>query len=191
MQPFAILANADLGAEEFAEHGRSEQLSPRAVGEYVAVAHEQNAVDLRKNVGQMMGDEDDAGAVIGKAAQNFAKVALSCDVEGVRWLVEEQLAGAVHERAGYEYPTFFPGGHFADKAMGKMGGVDAGKSFVSSFAHAIGDLQMRPERGSGEEAGKRSVQTGSACGEASGCVGGSGVALIAGKVVGDDAEVAA
>ena len=173
MQPFAILANADLGAEEFAEHGRSEQLSPRAVGEYVAVAHEQNAVDLRKNVGQMMGDEDDAGAVIGKAAQNFAKVALSCDVEGVRWLVEEQLARAVNERTGDEDASLFASRHLADKALGQMCGVDAGERFVGGLSHRRGDLQVGPQRGSAEETGERGVQASGARGQASSGVGGA------------------
>src|SRR5277367_4611462 len=99
-----------------------------------------------------MGDEDEAGAGaavlwVHEAAQAFAEVALGGEVEGVRWLVEEKLAGTVDEGAGDEDAAFFSGGHFADWLLGEVRGVDACERLGSFGAHCFGDDEVRPERG--------------------------------------------
>ncbi len=90
-------------------------------------AHEDDALDLRKDVAEVMGDEDEAGAFGGEAAEGFAELALGGEVEGVGGLVEEQLAGAVDEGAGDEDAALFSGGHFADEAVRRGARLPCGR----------------------------------------------------------------
>ena len=179
MEPFVVAADADTGVEELAEARLGEQLSARAVADDAAAAHEDDAIDLGQDVAEVMRDEDEAGAFGGEAAQGFAEFALRGEVERVGWLVEEELARAMHERAGDEDAALFSGGHFADELLGEMRGFDAGEGFNGAGAHFVRDVQIGPERGGGEEAGDDGIEA-----------GGDGGAL-AGQIGAHDAEVAA
>ena len=191
MQPLTVVAQAHGGAKEFAEPVGGQQVATRAVGKDAPVAHEQQAIHLRKNVGQVMGDEDDADAVGCQLAECLAEFALGGDVERVGRLIEQQLARTMDERTGDEDAALFSGRHFADQTLRQVGGIDAGKCLPGGFAHFAGDDQMGPERGGGKEAGQRGIQPGGAPGEAACGVCRAGVTLMAGKIVGDDAKVAA
>ncbi len=88
-----------------------------------AVAHEEDAVDFRGDVCEVVSYKDEAGGVafciwLHQAAHGFAEGALGGEVEGVGGFVEEELAGAVDEGAGDEDASFFAGGHFADGLLG-------------------------------------------------------------------------
>ena len=160
MQPFFVAADADRGVEELAEARFGEQFVARAVGDDAAVAHEDDALDFGQDVAEVMGDEDEAGAFGGEAAQGFAQLALGGEVERVGWLVEEQLPRTVDEGARDEDAALFSGGHFADELIGEMRGFHALEGFTRAVAHFVGDVQIGPEGGRREEAGDDGVEAG-------------------------------
>jgi hypothetical protein len=168
-----------------------EELGAGAVGYDAALLHEDDAFDFGWDVVEVVGDQDQAGALSDEAAHAFAEVALGGEVEGVGGLVEQELAGAVDEGAGDEDAALFSGGHFADEVVGEVGGVDAFESFCGAEAHFVGDDEVGPERGGGEEAGDDGVEAGGASGGAAGGVGRAGGGVEAGVGVGDDSEVLA
>ena len=88
MQPFLVAANADGGLEEIAQGGFSQQLFTRAVANDAAVAHENDALDLGKNVAEMMGDEHQAGALPREAAEGVAEFTLRGQVERIGRLIQ-------------------------------------------------------------------------------------------------------
>ena len=109
MEPLLVAADADGGVEELAEPGRGKQFVTGTVGNDAAGTHENDALDFREDVAEMMGDKDQAGALGSETAQGFAEFALGGEVEGVGWLVEQELAGPVDEGAGDEDAALFAG----------------------------------------------------------------------------------
>ena len=152
--------------------------------------HEDDAVDLGRDVAEVVCDEDETDSVVHEAAHGFAEVALGGEVECVGGLVEQKLAGAVDEGAGDENAALFSGGHFADGMIGKVRGVDAFEGFGGAQAHFIRDDEIGPERAGRKEAGEDGVESGGAGGVAAGRVWDAAVeGLQAGEVVGDDSEM--
>ena len=145
MQPLLVAADADGSPEKLAEAGLGEEFGARAVGDDAAGAHEDDPFDLGQNVGKVMGDEDEAGAFGDETAQGLAEIALCGEIESVGGLVEQELAGAVHEGAGDEDAAFFSGGHFTNQLIGEMGGLHAREGFHGTLAHFIRDMQIGPE----------------------------------------------
>jgi len=139
----------------------------------------------------VMGYEDEAGALGHEGAEAFAEVALGGEVEGVGWLVEQELLGAMDEGAGDLDAALFSGGHFADSLVCEVGGVDAFEGFGGAVAHFFGNDEVGPEGAGAEEAGDDGVGSGGAAGGASGGVDGFGGGVKAGMAVGDSAEVLA
>ena len=84
------LGKTDLGAEEIAEALLGEELGARTVCDDAAVLHHQDAVDLGDDVGDMVGDEQDASSLLSEATQEIAEVGLGGEVECVGWLVEKK-----------------------------------------------------------------------------------------------------
>lgn len=113
MEPVVVVADADGGLEELGKARLGEEFGAGAVGDDAAVLHEDDAGDFRKDVAEVMGDEDEACAFGGEAAEGFAEVALGSEVEGVGGFVKEQLPRAMDEGAGDEDAAFFAGGHFS------------------------------------------------------------------------------
>ena len=107
--------------------------------------HEDDALDFREDVAEVMGDEDEAGAFADEAAQSFAEVALGGEVECVGGFVEQELLWPVDEGSGDEDAAFFTGGHFADQLRGEVVGVDAFECFGGAEAHFFGDDEVGPE----------------------------------------------
>ena len=191
MQPTVLFADSYFCAEQVGQDWGGEEFGAGAVGYDAALLHEDDAFDFRWDVVEVVGDQDQAGALSDEAAHAFAEVALGGEVEGVAGLVEQELAGAVDEGAGDEDAAFFSGGHFADEVVGEVGGVDAFESFGGAEAHLFGDDEVGPERGGGEEAGDDGVEAGGASGGAAGGVGRARGGVEAGVGVGDDSEVVA
>lgn len=179
MPEAVVLDEGDFDAEEGAEIFRSDEVVFGAVGDDAAVAHEDDAVDFRNDVGEVVGDHEDAGAFAGDAAEGVTQLALGGEVEGVGGLVEEKHFRAVDEGAGDHDAALLSGGHFSDELFREVGGVHEEQGFAGAGAHLRGDVEIGPERGGGEESGGDGVEA-----------GGDGSAL-AGKLGGDDAEVGA
>ncbi len=191
MEPLAVAANAHLGLKKVAEGGFREQRFTRPVGEDAPSAHEQDAAHLGQNVSEQMGDHDESGSLGSERAECVAQVALRGHVQRVRGFVEQELAGPVDKRAGDEDAALFAGGHLADQARRQMGRLDAFEGFAGALAHQVCDVEIGPEGGGGKESREDGIEAGRARSGAAGGVGGAGVSLVAGNVIGDDAEVAA
>ena len=174
-----MLDEADFDAEEVAEFFGGEQFPLGGVGEDAALAHHDDAFDLGKNVGDVVGDEEDAGALLSDAAEGFAKFTLGGEVEGVRRLVEEQHLWLVDEGAGDHDAALLAGRHLSDELRFEVRGLHQDECFVGALAHGRFHVEVGPEGRSGEESGDHGV-------EAAGDRG-----ALAGEFGGDDAEVGA
>ena len=53
----------------------------------------EDAVNLGWDVGDVMGDEEDASSLLRETAEEVAQVGLRGEIEGVGWLVEEEHRG--------------------------------------------------------------------------------------------------
>jgi hypothetical protein len=118
MEPLVIAADADGSAEKFGEAGLGEELGARPVGDDTAISHEDDAIDLRQDIAEVMGDEEEAGAFGDEAAEGVAEIALGSEVEGVGGLVQQQLLRPMHKGASDQDAALFAGGHFADQLIG-------------------------------------------------------------------------
>lgn len=179
MEGAVVLDEADVDAEEGAEPVFGEEFGFGAVGEDAALAHHDDAVGLGNDVGEVVGDHENADAVLRDAAEGLAQLALGGEVEGVRGLVKEEHLGLMHESAGDHNAALLAGGHFSDELLGEMAGLHELEGLLGTGAHVRLDAQIGPEGGGGEEAGDNGVES-----------GGDGGAL-AGQLGGDDAEMAA
>ncbi len=153
-----MLDERDVDAEEVAELLFSEQFPFRAIGVDAALPHHDDAGNLRKYVGDVMRDHENANSLLSNPAEGLAELALSGEVEGVRGLVEEQHFRLVHEGARDHDAALFAGGHFADEFGGEMGGLHEVEGLAGPVAHFRRDVEVRPEGGGGEESGGDSVE---------------------------------
>lgn len=170
---------ADFDAEQGAEFFRGEQFPLRAVGEDAAFAHHDHAGNFRKDVGDVVGDHENADSLLRNAAEGLAEFALRGEVEGVGGLVEEEHLGAMDQGARDHDAALLACRHFADEFRFEVRGLHEMESLVGALAHVGRDVQIGPEGRGGEESCDDSVET-----------AGDGGAL-AGKLGGDDAEVGA
>jgi hypothetical protein len=81
MEPFGfvidtVAANADGRVEEIGEAGLGEELFTRAVSDDAAMLHEDDAIDFRQNIAEVVCDEDEASAFLREAAHGFPQIAL-------------------------------------------------------------------------------------------------------------------
>jgi len=153
-----MLDEADVDAEEGAEFFRGEQVALRAVGEDAAVFHHDDAVDFGEDVGEVMGDHEDADALAGDAAEGIAQLALGGEVEGVGGFVEEEHFGPVDEGAGDHDAALLAGGHFTDQLRFEMRGLHEMESLMGAGAHFRRDVEIGPKGRGGKEAGNDSVE---------------------------------
>jgi len=172
-----MLNEGDIDTEEGAEFFLGDEFAFGAVGEDAAFLHHDDAVDLRQDVGQVVGDHEDAGALVGDAAEGLAEFALGGEVEGVGGFVEEEHFGLVDEGAGDHDAALLAGGHLSDEFRSEVGGLHEVEGLVGAVAHLRRDVEVGPEGGRGEEA----------CGDRVKAAGDRGA--LTGKFGGDDAEV--
>src|SRR3954447_10524067 len=125
MQPLFIASDAYRRIEQFAEPRLRQEFAARAVGNNAAAAHENDTFDLREDVAQVMCYEDQTGAFGYKPPQTFAQIALCSEVERVRGLIEQKLAGTVHQRARDDDAALFAGGHFTHELICKASSFHA------------------------------------------------------------------
>ncbi len=147
-----------------------------SIAEKSAAAEADNAVDFGDDIGQMMGDEEDAESGGGEFAGGVAEFGLGAEVEGVGGFVEDEGLGVVDEGAGDDGAADFAGRHFVDGAIGEMGDVEEVHQFTGAGVHFGGDVMVGPDADGGEEAGE------------DGFADGVGLGALGGEVVGDDAE---
>ena len=147
-----------------------------SIGEQFSFLEENDAINFGNNFRDVMSDEKDAESGASELAHDQAKLELTGNVEGVARLVEEQGVRIVNQGASDERALGFSGGHFEDRAFGKVSDAHAGQGGVS-----VGVMfGMRPmigeNAGAAEEAGEHHVETG-------------GVGSASGEEIrGDDAE---
>ena len=136
--------------------------------------HQDDAVDLGNDVGDVVGDEEDSSSLAGEGAEEFAEVLLGGQVEGVGGFVEKEHAGGSYEGAADHDAALFAGRHLAYGLVAEVGGVDAFEDFVGAGMHLGGDLggEVGPEGGAREEAGEDGVAAGGLEGGTAGEFGG-------------------
>ena len=66
-----FLGEMDFGFEEIAEAGSGEKVGFGTVGDDAAIFHHEDAVDLGRDVGDVMGDEEDSSSMLGEATQGL------------------------------------------------------------------------------------------------------------------------
>ena len=164
MEPLVVASDVNGGVEELGKAGRCEELLTGTVTDDTAGTHENDALDFRQDVAEVMRNEHEAGAFSGEAAEGLSKLALGGKIEGVGWLVEKQLAGAMDKSTGDEDAALFASRHFTYKLIGEVSGFHALQGFGGEFAHFIGDVEIGPERGRRKESGDDGVQPGGNCG---------------------------
>src|SRR5579859_1181975 len=113
MQPLLIAADANACVKQVAQPRFGQQLPAASVGHNASRTHEDDALDLRENVSEMMRDQNEPRAFGHQTSQRFAEIALSRKIECVGWLVQQQLLRTVHKRARDENTPFFTRRHFA------------------------------------------------------------------------------
>ncbi len=184
VQPFGVAADAHRSAEELTQTFFGEELVARAIGNDAAVAHQDDALDFGEDIAEVMCHHHEAGALARKAAQGLAQLALRGQVERVRGLVEKELPRPVDEGARDKDAAFFAGGHGADVLRGQPGCFHPLEGLTGAVPHGVGDMQIGPQRGCGEEAGDHGVEAGGDGGALTGQLG-------AHRSCADDAEVTA
>jgi hypothetical protein len=174
-----VLDESDVDAEQVAQLLLGQQFPFCAVGKDAAVAHHDHPVDFRENVGDVVGDHENANPLLRHAAESCAELALGGEVKGVRGLVEEQHFRLVDECAGDHDAALLAGRHLSDKLGFEMGGLHELEGLVGALAHFRRYVQVGPEGRGGEESCDDGVKA-----------SGDGSAF-PGQLSGDDAEVGA
>jgi hypothetical protein len=77
MQPLLIMSDAHRRVEEVAEAEFGEQFGARTVPYDPASTHEDDPINLRENVAEVMGDQHQARAFCCEATEGVAEFALS------------------------------------------------------------------------------------------------------------------
>src|SRR6266404_5763235 len=116
------VASRDVHAnsEELRDLFRLEQVFLAPIRLNASAAHQDDAIDLRYDVGEMVSHEDDSNSRLGQRAHRFAKTVLRENIEAVARLIEHQRLRIVHERARDQNPLRLAGRHFRDGAVCEM-----------------------------------------------------------------------
>lgn len=141
-----MLDEGDFDPEERPQLLRGEEFPSGTIGEDASVAHHDHAVNLRKNVRQMVRHHQDAHSLAGDPPEGFAQLALRSQVQRVGRLVEQQHFGPVDQGAGDHDAPLFPGGHLTDELAFEVRGLHQLERLVGTLPHGGLDVQVRPER---------------------------------------------
>jgi len=153
-----VLNEGDIDAEELAKLRGREQVAFGAVRVDTALFHHDDAVDFRKDIGQVVGDHENADTLLGDAAESLAELALSGEIEGVGGLIEEKHFRLVDEGTGDHDAALLACGHFANQLGGEVIGLHEVQSFAGTGAHFGGDMEIGPEGRGGEESGNDGIE---------------------------------
>ena len=150
----------DANVEEGGKYSGSKKLLLRAVGDDFSGAHEDDAVDFRDDVRDVMGDEDDTDAGLSEFAHRLAQAMLSENIEAVGWLVENERARLVDESASNKNALSFAGRKFVDGTSGERSGAEAFEISESTLALIGRDAMMVENLRGAEKAGQNDVEAG-------------------------------
>jgi hypothetical protein len=73
----------NLGAEEVTQALLIEELGPGAVTHDAAILHHQDTVDLRDDVGDVVGDKQNTGSLLGKPSKQVTQFILRSKIESI------------------------------------------------------------------------------------------------------------
>ena len=154
-----MLNEGDIDAEEVAKLRSGEQIAFGAVRVDTALFHHDDAVDFRKDIGQVVGDHENADTLLGDAAESLAEFALSGEIEGVGRLIEEEHFWLVNESTGNHNTALLACGHFANQLGGEVIRLHQMQGIAGTSAHFGRDVEIGPESRGGEESGNISIET--------------------------------
>src|SRR5713226_3474919 len=132
------VASRDVHAnsEEAGDLFRLKQVFLASVGLNPSATHQDDAIDLGDDVGEVVSDQDDSNPRLGKRAHRFTKTMLRENIEAVARLVEHQRLRIVYQRPGNQYALRLSGRHFRNGALGQM-------RHSQAFEHGVGALSVR------------------------------------------------
>src|SRR5882762_5310032 len=116
------VASRDVHAnsKELRDLFRLEQVFLAPIRLNASAAHQDDAIDLRYDVGEMVSHEDDSNSRLGQRAHRFAKTVLRENIEAIARLIEHQRLRIVHQRACDQDALRLAGRHFRDGAVCEM-----------------------------------------------------------------------
>ncbi len=147
-----------MGLKQVAESGSGQQVGFWTVGGDASVLHHEDAVDLGDDIGDVVGDEQDASSLLREFAEQVTQIGLGGQVEGIGGFVEEQHAGGGYQGAAYQDTALLACGHFAYGLGSEVGCIDLMENFGGASSHVGGYGEIGPDGGAGEEAGEDGVE---------------------------------
>ena len=109
---------------------------------------------------EMMRHENQPGSLLREPSQRFPQFALRRKIQSIGRLIEQQLAGTMHQSPRNQDAPLLSCGHLADQLICQVRSLDSLQRFHGALAHLIGHMQIRPQRGCRKESGNHRVQSG-------------------------------
>ncbi len=119
-----------------------------------SAAHQDDAIDLRDDVGEMVSHEDDSNPRLGQRAHRFAKTVLRENIEAIARLIEHQRLRIVHQRARNQDALRLTGRHLRDGAVREMRHSKPIENGVGAQSVRRLDSLVIEDAGTAEEAGE-------------------------------------
>ena len=145
------VAYADRRFVYVAEQIVGQGLSLAAVGHHYALLEQNDALHFRRDLVEMMSDDDDILALIGQAADLPQIVKTGRNVQSGRRLVHYQRCRLVYQGAGQQAASLLAGRHKFELCIDKLRHTQRGENFAGSIdmlgAYAIGQQAMDPDAG--------------------------------------------
>ncbi len=166
----------DRAAVQRAQRRRRQHLRGRSVCGDPAPLEQYHAPDLGDDVGQVVGDEEKARALLCECPHRRAHLVRGAEVETRHRLVEDQRAGPMNEGASDQQAPRLTGRHPGQESIREVGQSEPCQHLVHARLHHWRRLVVWPQADAAEEARQQQVAPGDLPG-----AGGQ-------QVVGDDAD---
>ena len=102
MEETVVFAQTNGNSEQFGKMLLSEDAGLGPVGKNASVAQKNHALDLRDDLGYMMGDQQNPQPGLRQLAHGASKLNLRTDVQRITRLVKEQRLRLMHQRPRYQ-----------------------------------------------------------------------------------------
>src|SRR5262249_3989539 len=145
------LFDGERRAKDIAEPIGCERLGFRAVAGDAAAPQEDDAIDLRNDLVDVVRDEENRRALLRDRANAFHDLMAGDEIEAARRLVEDEDLRLVDERARDQHSPRFARRQRVERSTGEMARPDAIERLGGARTHRTGDLLMRKHALRGED----------------------------------------
>ena len=167
----------DRCVEELAELSAGEDVCLGAVGEHRPFFQQHHARHLRRDLVDVVGDEDDGLACLHEAADDVEVLKASLEVEAAGRLIQQQRIGIADQGAAEQEPALLSGGHGGEGTVFQLGHPEPLHDVLGAGAVVGAELLIGPGVGARIVARQDDAQAAHVA------------PILVLKVVGDDAEV--